>query len=480
MACSKIAINYIFLYWAFAVVVDCLVTNFIGQVNESGTSIEHYYNSINKEYISHHEQAFKKFDIPATSAYGNTAMCNQAMFMCDAVKFYKEKSFHSVEENATMLDSILITTSVLHTSSFGNMFSNYIETLSCAQLSQLHYASVCRAQYDHDILFPGKPVPVFLQYIPFYLEYDYNRSSADQLLSRTAWFEEVYRSDFRKNVSEPAVSQHDLPANPSPLTSALLMKQYCSLCSSAPHGVDNPAWIHNIPNIRGLINYALAKHILLEGVDIHLHEDKSAVIPMDSSSVTIVMESDLSNRPVGAVLPLIPDVTIHYRCGDIFSNGAMGFLKTSTIVGTINGDPTLNQSGIQTIYVLGEHVSRHRNPERQHKCDVLYAGVFNKLKAVYPWAAVVVKRGSSMVSDMIRMTYSRVTVCSTSTFCLWFAIASPKSAYFPYSQLVLYRPNKQDTLKIDIHAKWIENPELITGQTAEHMNADQLSQALNK
>ena len=460
--------------------VECTVLNFIGEVTESGKSIEHYYNSVNREYISHHEQAFKKFDIPPTSAYGNTVMCNQAMMMCDAVKFYKEKSFHTVEENSTMLDSILITTSVIHTSSFGNMFSNYIETLSCAQLSQVHYASVCRAQYDHDILFPGKPVPVFLQYLPFYLEYDYNKSSGEQMQARTAWFEEVYKNDFRVNVTEVVHKQHDLPSNPSPLTTALLMKQYCSLCTTSPHGVDNPAWIHNIPNIRGIINYALAKHILLEGINIHLHEDKNAVVPMDSNSVTIVMENDLSNRQVGSVLPLIPDVTIHYRCGDIFSNGAMGFLKTSTIVNTINSDSSVNQSNIGTIYVLGEHVSRHRNPDRQHKCDVLYAGVFNKLKSIYPSAAIVVKRGSNMVSDMIRMTYSNVTVCSTSTFCLWFAIASPRRAYFPYSLLVLYRANKQDTLNIDIHAKWIENPELITGQSAEHMSAEQLTHSLNQ
>ena len=46
--------------------------------------------------------------------------------------------------NSNILDSVLISTQALTSNGFGNAFSYYINTLSCAQLSKMHF----RWRYD--------------------------------------------------------------------------------------------------------------------------------------------------------------------------------------------------------------------------------------------------------------------------------------------------------------------------------------------
>ena len=37
---------------------------------------------------------------------------------------------------------------------------------------------------------------------------------------------------------------------------------------------------------------------------------------------------------------------------------------------------------------------------------------------------------------MLRLTYSKVLICSVSTFCLWPAITNNNTAYFPVTKLI--------------------------------------------
>jgi hypothetical protein len=41
-----------------------------------------------------------------------------------------------------------------------------------------------------------------------------------------------------------------------------------------------------------------------------------------------------------------------------------------------------------------------------------------------------------MFEDLARLTYAKKAICSVSTFCLWPAVGSNTSAYFPITKLI--------------------------------------------
>ena len=154
---------------------------------------------------------------------------------------------------------------------------------------------------------------------------------------------------------------------------------------------------------------------------------------------TVVRSGDLASvnatdapSPHSLPLPLIPDVAVHYRCGDNFGP-PYGFVTFPAIKDRIPPDA-------RTIYVLSERRGRktEAKPQLAAKCDAVIEALHRFLVGKFPSAAVVTKRGSDdMYVDLARLTFANVTVCSISTFCLWPAVASNGTAYFPPSRLVV-------------------------------------------
>lgn len=52
--------------------------------------------------------------------------------------------------------------------------------------------------------------------------------------------------------------------------------------------------------------------------------------------------------------------------------------------------------------------------------------------------------------------YSKVTICSTSTFCFWPALASNTTVYYPVTQMILNGTTPQFTE----HFHWITDPRI--------------------
>jgi hypothetical protein len=129
-------------------------------------------------------------------------------------------------------------------------------------------------------------------------------------------------------------------------------------------------------------------------------------------------------------LPIIPDVAIHYRCGDNTVKN-YGFLPFSAMKSVIN-------STDRSIYIMSEHSGRNADDKRKRRCRLILEALVEYLMNHFSNATVVLLRGGDMFDDLARLTFAPKTICSASTFCLWPAVASTSNAYFPTTQLAGY------------------------------------------
>jgi hypothetical protein len=183
---------------------------------------------------------------------------------------------------------------------------------------------------------------------------------------------------------------------------------------------------------------------------------------------THVLESDVSNSALGMALPFIPDVAIHYRCGDNFI-GHYGFLPFSAFKLYI-------PAGAKTIYVLADKRGR-KTAMKQHraaKCDAIFSALFTHLTQQFPRAAVLIRRGGDLTEDLLRLALAPTTICSVSTFCLWPALANNHTAYFPLTKLILRKDASRD-----LGIKWISQPAVVLGSPFEHLPAAHLVNLLS-
>ena len=231
----------------------------------------------------------------------------------------------------------------------------------------------------------------------------------------------------------PDFVKHNSTVTPEKAKRAIKMK--CR-CDSSCHEHPGAAWIKSLHIIRPMFVDALL---------FHLND-------LSTPTRTIVNQTDISSEKVGTVLPLIPDAAVHYRCGDNFV-GDYGFLPFRAIKDKI-------PLSSETIYVLAEMRNR-KTVERPHlasKCDAILYSLWKYLCHHFPKAIVVVKRGDDIYVDMARLTFAKTTVCSVSTFCLWPAIASNGTAYFPKTDLIL-----KGTTSVPLGFRWISSPPVVLG-----------------
>jgi hypothetical protein len=128
------------------------------------------------------------------------------------------------------------------------------------------------------------------------------------------------------------------------------------------------------------------------------------------------------------LFPAIPDVAVHYRCGDNVVTH-YGFLPFGAMKCIISDSD-------RTIYILAEHPSRRTDQRRKERCQHIFDGLLTYLMKHFPNAVIVLLRGHDMFEDLARLTYAKKAICSVSTFCLWPAVGSNTSAYFPITKLI--------------------------------------------
>jgi len=215
--------------------------------------------------------------------------------------------------------------------------------------------------------------------------------------------------------------------------------QYCWESSEAP-------WVRRIPYIR---------KYLLRAIDAYVQAAGGFHIPTVLSNVT-----DYSTVPLDTPLPLIPNVTIQYRCGD-----NIGFGKTRYGLLPFSAYTSSNRIDKQTakyIYVIADSPGRQSYHAYSSRCGQILGHLFAHLKKHFPTAVVIVKRGGDAFLDYARLAYSNTTICSASTFCLWPALAnSVGQVHFPLTPLVARAATNETAPHLSPHFHWIREVTMI-------------------
>jgi hypothetical protein len=299
---------------------------------------------------------------------------------------------------------VLVSTPCLGSDSLGNNLGSYFESMLCARTMGLHFIGVVPVWEPSQ---NDKP-SVFLSAMPM-----------------------VVASNRSVVISEVMST----------------IRNVCR-CPGSCHERKYALWTQNLNVIRPLLWNAVQNHL---ASTFSQHENH-----------TIVRSSDLSTVASGSVLPLIPDVAIHYRCGDNFV-GHYGFLPFSAFVERI---PAI----AKTIFVLAENRDR-KTKQKKHlasKCDAVFPALLDFLKVHFPFAAVVIRRGDDLYTDMARLAMAKVTICSASTFCLWPAVMHRGQAYFPQSKLIV-----GGDVSVDLGFQWITSPSILLGKQFEGIPVQQ-------
>jgi hypothetical protein len=208
----------------------------------------------------------------------------------------------------------------------------------------------------------------------------------------------------------------------------------------------------------------IAKSIFREAIDKYwsqVSSERSQLVVNHANTHVINKHTD--------ILPFIPDVSIHYRCGDNLVTH-YGFLPFRVFRKYI---PTSTQS----IYVMAEYPKRNVKMNSDSRCDAIFDAMGRYLASLYSNAAIVIIRGGDVYDDLIRLTYSKILICSASTFCLWPAIANSHLAYFPLTKLIA---KEETNFDYGPGFHWINDPadRQILGRVAVHMPHEQLIKQL--
>mmetsp|Transcript_32282 Transcript_32282/g.30777 ORF Transcript_32282/g.30777 Transcript_32282/m.30777 type:complete len:387 (+) Transcript_32282:371-1531(+) len=287
---------------------------------------------------------------------------------------------------------ILVNSPCLGSDSFGNYLGSYFESIACANKVGLDYISVAKV-YEPKT---AHAMTSFISYLPNYIE---NKNTYS----------------FKKIKS--------------------LLQIHCQ-CPSNCHEQRNAEWINGLDIIKPIISNVLLKYLNLKL----------------TKKNTIVEKNDLSTVPYTTKLPLIPDVAIHYRCGDNFV-GYYGFLRFHVFKDKIPFNS-------KYIYILAEKRTRKtsKNPDLAMKCDSILHSLSTFLKLHFPNSVILVKRGDNLYIDMVRFAYARTTICSVSTFCLWPGIVNNGTVYFPRTKLIA-----GGDVTVPLGFIWLDEKDLILG-----------------
>eukprot|EP01041_Mallomonas_annulata_P011348 gene11348-23755_t len=320
--------------------------------------------------------------------------------------FLDEKGLSIVGNHPVLVHSLC-----LGYDSLGNQLGQYMENRICANISGIHYISVSRRWK------PRGPEDAFMTALP-------------------------------STVLHP---------DPKPYSAMITLDSTCP-CNDMCHEYENGLVHIHLDQVRSIFLTALESYMNTVSVP-----EKTFLVSSTSASATVVGKAH-------ANLPMVPDVAIHYRCGDN-TVGHYGFLPFRAF-------KKLVPAGARLIYVMCEHIHRYNpnRPDQKPRCELVLKHLHIYLSAAFPSATVLLLRGQDVFLDLYRLTHAKTTICSVSTFCLWPAIASRHSAYFPVTRLVA----KATRPYYGPHFKWITDPPIFHGVKALGVSHEQLVKILSK
>lgn len=253
----------------------------------------------------------------------------------------------------------------------GNTLGYYLNDIACADVSGAHFIAVNKQFSFIDVTTlqtTEQSRDIFFQHLP-------SIRSNPQVQSI---------ADVKKNV-----------------------KKYCDCLQYCWENVKAP-WLYRIPLIRTVLLPAVTKYI--------------------EATNALLIGTILNNRTDFTTkksfqdwLPLVPNVTIQYRCGDNIGFGKTRYGLLPFSVYNLKRIPTTKAS---YIYVIADSPSRQSGHIYSQRCETILQHLFERLKKQYPTSTIVVKRGGDAFLDYARLMMSSIVFCSASTFCLWPALGN--------------------------------------------------------
>lgn len=343
-------------------------------------------------------------DIRSTIDMNTTAFCYHAA--SGSINEYLHNGYSQFTND---LD-VLIYPFCLRTHELGNSLGNYLMELSCAEASGLHFITI----------HPQWNLNGSLKFIPS----EYNNGPINPLV-------------FLNNLPSVLVNQKGF--GKGEIRNAL--HHYCKCRRYCWSHLDH-AWIKMNPSLQHHLAYAFDK----------FHES----IP-STYMTTYNNESDLAyNILASDQLPLIPDVTIHYRCGDnIAFNYQYGILPFTVFDNRIPKDA-------KYIYILSEPISRAANNPYTYRCQTILEHLLTYLSNRFSTSKILIKRGGDIFVDYLRIHKSNTTICSASSFCFWPAMSSKNDVYFPLTSLIAGGDNITTVPHFRDKFHWISETNIIS------------------
>ena len=148
------------------------------------------------------------------------------------------------------------------------------------------------------------------------------------------------------------------------------------------------------------------------------------------NKIVLNTTTDISSSPMNNNLPMLPNVTIQYRCGDNVEQqpNRYGFIPFGVIMSLI-------PANYQFIYVLSDPPDRSASNPFNKICSIIIKSLIDYIILRHPESTVVAKRGGDPFLDFTRFILSPITICSASTFCFWPALANNNTVYLPVTYL---------------------------------------------
>ena len=89
-----------------------------------------------------------------------------------------------------------------------------------------------------------------------------------------------------------------------------------------------------------------------------------------------------------------------------------------------------------------------------HKCTMILRSLVKYLGKKFRKSTVVLLRGANPYNDLVRMSYSKQTFCSVSTFCFYPALLQLHQVYFPVTKLIA----DEHMYRYHDNFNWLTNP----------------------
>lgn len=236
---------------------------------------------------------------------------------------------------------------------------------------------------------------------------------------------------------------------------------------------NDAAWLHRVPLVREALLPAVQAYTQATG-----GFQQSTVLSNDTDRLYLPpalqktyavnyrdnKEFKLTPQLQRVPLPLVPNVTIQYRCGDNIGFGKTKYGLLPFSVYNPRRISVYSEDSASSIFILIVADSPQRNSVHpySYRCETILDRLVAFLVARYPRAVIALKRGGDIFLDYTRIMYSNVVFCSASTFCLWPGLANEVGhVYYPLTPLIAKASSNETAPALKANFHWIGEVDMI-------------------